>query len=423
MADVVVRAHEIALDLNNTERTAFMRAAGCARVAYNWALARWSEQYAAWRKWDENDRVGEPPPKPTEVSLRRDLNAIKGEQFGWMYESTKCAPQEAIRALGVAFKNFFAGRAKYPAKKRWRTSRRAFTVSSGQFKVDGRLIRVPNIGWVKMREELRWVDARPVSVTFHERAGRWFASIRCEVPAQTITGTPAKAGSVVGVDLGVREYATSDGDLIGLPRAYRTNEAKLRRAQKLLSRKQGPDRRTRTEPSNRWKRHNERVRRIHRKTADARKDWTHKLSADLTARYETIVLEDLNVSAMAKNHRLAKSVLDANFAEFRRQIEYKTQDHLGKLILADRWYPSSKTCSQCRAVRTAKLHLSIREWVCTDCGAVHHRDINASVNLRNLAVSSTVTGRGALLSAAPLAPQTSAEQDVATKRQLDSTTA
>ena len=423
MTDVVIRAHEIALDLNNVEKTKFSRAAGCARVAYNWALERWGEQYAAWRDWNENGRVGEASPKPTEVSLRRELNAIKAEQFPWMYESTKCAPQEAIRALGVAFKNFFAGRAAYPAKKRWRTARRAFTVSSGQFTFDGYLIRVPNIGWVKMREKLRWDDARPLSVTFHERAGRWFASVRCEVPGDQITKPHTNPGTVVGVDLGVREYATSDGELMGLPRSYRANEEKLRRAQKSLSRRRGPDRRTGQVASNRWKRQNEKVRRIHRKTADIRKDWTHKLSNDIASRYETVVLEGLNVTGMTKYRRLSKSVLDANFAEFRRQIEYKTQDHLGRLILADRWFPSSKKCSTCGAVRTAKLSLSIRAWVCADCGATHHRDINAAVNLRDLAVSSTVTGRGALLAAVLPEQIARAGQAVATKRQSDSNAA
>ena len=415
----MLRAHEIALDVNDAQRTGLARAAGCARVAYNWALERWGEQYQKWREWDEAGRVGVAPVKPSEAALRRELNSIKAEQYPWMYASTKCAPQEAIRALGVAFKNFFAGRGRYPVRKRWRTSRRTFTVSSGQFAIDGDRIRVPNIGWVRMRESLRWAEARPVSVTFHERAGRWFASVRCEIPDTEVRKCPAPVGSVIGLDLGVREYATSDGKLVDVPRAYRKNEARLRRAQQALSRRQGPDRRTRTEPSNRWKKQAQRVRRVQARTADIRKDFVHKLTHGLAARYETAVLEDLNVSGMAKNSRLAKSVLDAGFGECRRQIEYKTADRGGRLILADRWFPSSKKCSACGVVRTTRLPLSIRAWKCENCGASHHRDINAAINLKNLAASSAVTARGAFLSSAAAVPDAPPPQDTAMKRESD----
>lgn len=388
------RAHKIALDPTNVQRTKLSKAAGVSRFAYNWALDHWNTQYAEWKNTPEEERGH----SPSWYSVRRDLNAIKREQFPWMLESTKCAPEGAIADLGVAFQNAFAGRAKFPKFKKKGRSAASFRATgfgpTGSFDIKGKRIRVPKIGWVRMREEFRWSDAKILSATFSERAGKWFVSIACEIPDENSTRPPAPDGTVVGVDLGVREYATSDSELIQVPRAYRESERQLRRAQQSLSRKTGPDRRAGQKASSNWKKQQRKVARLHMRTANVRADWLHKLTNDLSSRYAVIGIEDLNVKGMAKNRHLAKSVSDAGFGEFRRQIEYKTAERGGVVVVADRWYPSSKTCSACGTVKTTRLPLSVREWRCSDCGTEHHRDINAAMNLKNLAASSAVTACG-----------------------------
>lgn len=379
------RTHKIALDPANVQATGLARAAGCARFAYNWALARWQEQYEA-RKLDPLS------PAPSQMALRRELNAIKRHEFPWMLESTKCAPQEAIIALGVAFKNFFAGRARYPRFKK-RGEHDAFRLSSGQFRIVGKRVRVPSVGWIRMREELRWKDARAISVTISKRAGRWFASIQCELPDPE-SSRHVISQSTVGIDVGVREYVVSDGTRYAVPRHLRMRLRALRRAQQALSRTQrGSANRAKTRA---------RVARLHARVADARADWLHKITNGLVDEHDRIVIEDLNVRGMTRNRHLALSIADASFGEFRRQLEYKTQDRGTELILADRWFPSSKICSACGARTKRIMLLSVRAWTCETCGAQHDRDLNAARNLAayDPAGSSSVAACGALLAAA-----------------------
>jgi putative transposase len=166
-------AHRIALDPNNQQATYFKKACGVARFAYNWALAEWKRQYEAWK-------ADNTLPKPTEAALRRQLNAIKREQFPWMLEVTKCAPQMAIIQLGQAFQNFFAGRARYPQFRKKGVHDR-FTLTNDQFDIGGSRIRIPNLGWVRMREPLRF-RGKLMSATISRVADRWFVSITMDTP-------------------------------------------------------------------------------------------------------------------------------------------------------------------------------------------------------------------------------------------------
>lgn len=328
-------------------------------------------------------------PAPSQLSLRRELNHLKREQFPWMYESTKCAPQEAIINLGIAFKNFFEQRGKYPTRKK-RGQHDSFKLSSGQFAIFGKRLRVPNIGWIRMREPLRWPDAKLVSVTISRKAGHWYASMQCEL-SDPEPITPAR-DSTVGVDVGVWEYVASDGTRWPVPRVLRSRFRSLKRAQQALSRTQKGSR-------NRAKARLK-VARLHAYVGNARSDWLHKLTTGLADSYSHIVIEDLNVSAMVKNWRLALSVMDASFGEFRRQLAYKTQGRGTSLVIADRWFPSSKLCSHC-GTKAKSLKLSEREWSCGACGTLHDRDLNAAINLARYdpAASSAVAACGALLTA------------------------
>lgn len=369
-------AHKIALDPNNVQATYFARAAGTARFAYNWALAEWQRQYAAW-KLDHSQ------PKPSQAALRRQLNAIKRERFPWMLEVTKNAPQMAIIQLGEAFKNFFAGRTKYPQFRKKGVHDR-FTLTNDQFSIDGCRIRIPNLGWVRMREALRFAG-KILSATVSRVADRWLVSIAVDTADDSHLPQAENQGAV-GVDLGVSALATlSTGETNPGPKPHKALLSRLQRLSRSLSRKQKGS-------ANRQKARS-RLAKLHARIAHIRSDALHQLTTSLSRRFHTIGIEDLNVRGMVRNRHLARCVADMGFFEFRRQLEYKAAMRGGQIVVADRFYPSSKTCSTC-GHRLEALPLSVREWTCPSCGVVHDRDLNAAINLKHMAVSSTVSACG-----------------------------
>lgn len=369
-------AHRIALDPNNVHATYFARAAGTARFAYNWALAEWQRQYEAWK-------ANEALQKPSQMALRRQLNAIKREQFPWMLDVTKNAPQMAIIQLGEAFKNFFAGRARYPQFRR-KGVRDRFTLTNDQFSLDASRIRIPNLGWVRMRETLRFTG-KIMSATVSRVADRWFVSINVDVPDMSHLPEAENQG-VVGVDLGVSTLVTlSTGEKVVGPKAHTALLTRLRRLSRSLSRKQKGSASRRKAKS--------KLAELHARIAAIRSNALHKLTTDLTSRFHTIGIEDLNVRGMTQNRRLARSIADMSFFEFRRQLEYKADMRGGQVVVANRWFASSKTCSHCYH-KLGALSLNVREWTCPACQTIHDRDVNAAVNLRNTAVSSTVSACG-----------------------------
>ena len=354
----MLMAHKIALDLNNVQATYMARAAGTARFAYNWALAEWQRQFEA-------HRADESLPKPGQLALRRQLNAIKREQFPWMLEVSKNAPQMAIIQLGQAFTNYFAGRARYP-KFRKRGVHDRFTLTNDQIQIDDQLIRIPRLGWVRLREPLRFAG-HIQSATVSRIADRWFVSINVDTPDMSHLPKAENQGAV-GVDLGVSAFAAlSTGEVIQGPKPYKAL-LKRRRAKAKLAR-------------------------LHARIGNIRHDTLHKLTTDVTRRFHTIGIEDLHVKGMLANRHLARSIADMGFHECRRQLEYKAAMRGGIVIVADRWFASSKTCSGC-GHRLAVLPLSERQWTCPGCDLVHDRDVNAAINLKNNAVSSTVSACG-----------------------------
>lgn len=380
----MLRAHKIALDPNNAQATHLACACGVARFAYNWALAEWTRQYEAWKA--DNSL-----PRPNQMALRRQLNAIKRSEFPWMLEVTKCAPQLAIMQLGEAFRNFFALRAKYP-RFRNKGIHDRFSISNDQFQIKDRRIRIPNLGWVRMREELRF-RGKIVSATISRVADRWFASICVSVSdtdhvtSLNLRSIPqAESQGAVGVDLGVSALATlSTGEIIPGPKVLSRLLPRLRRLSRSVARKQKGS-------ANRRKARLKLARRYAR-SANIRADALHKLTTDLTRRFELIGIEDLNVKGMLSNRHLSRSVSDMGFFEFRRQLDYKARDTGSLVVMADRWFASSKTCSDC-GWKLEELPLSVRSWICPNCGVEHERDVNAAKNLKEYAVSSTVSACG-----------------------------
>ena len=380
----MIISHKIRLNPNNQQATYFAKAAGTARFAYNWALAEWQTQYAAWK--DDNTQ-----PKPSQFSLRKQLNAVKREQFPWMLDVTKNAPQMAIIQLGAGFKNFFAGRAKYPQFKKKGKSRDSFTLTNDQFNTNACRIHIPNLGSVRMRETLRF-SGKILSATISRTADQWFASITVDTASNHASTTlsnhlpPAENQGVVGVDLGVSALATlSTGEVVAGAKPHKALLSRLQRLSRSLSRKvKGSANRAKAKAK---------LAKLHARIANIRKDTLHQLTTDLTRRFSLIGIEDLNVSGMVKNRHLSRAISDMGFFEFRRQLAYKAAMRSGVVVAANRFFASSKTCSVC-GEKVEKLPLSVRQWDCPCCGASHDRDVNAAINLANYAVSYTVSACG-----------------------------
>lgn len=371
----IIRGFRTELKPNNRQRTLFLQHAGCARFAYNWGL----EQCLRARENGEK--------KPSAIDLHKRLCRLKKTEFPWMYESSKYAPQEALRDLDKAFKHFFRrcregakGKKGFPRFKSKKNGVGSFRLH-GAIRVSETHVQLPRIGPVRLKEHgylPTSEDVKILSATVSERAGRWFVSLQVEVESQDpppVEGEP----SVVGVDLGLARLATlSDDTTFENPKALESKFKKLRRLQRSLSRKK--------KGSNNRKKAAKRVAKLHWRIANARNDALHKITTYLTRTKSVVVIEDLNVSGMMKNRHLARAVQDVGFYEFRRQLEYKGEWYGCEVIVADRFFPSSKTCSNCGSINEA-LRLSDREWVCAGCGCVHDRDYNAAVNLEHWGVN------------------------------------
>ena len=375
----VIRGHIIRLDPTDKQATYFAKACGVARLAYNWALAEWQNQYKLDKAYRDDCLANgieidtSKLNKPSQGKLRKQLNAIKRTQFPFMLEVTKCSPQLAIMQLGDAFKRFFKGEAKYPKFRKKGVDDR-FSLSNDQFRIDGKRIKIPNLGWVRMSEPLRY-HGKILSAKIFKKGGDWFVSVAIEL-ADIITPLP-KTGKAVGIDLGITDLAVlSDGSKIQAPKPLKAQLKKLRRLNKSLARK--------VKGSKNREKAKTKLSRLHAKIGNIRQDFSHKLTTHLVKEYDTICIEDLNVSGMVRNRKLARAISDLGFYEFKRQLIYKA-NQWGKVVKeVDRFYPSSKTCSNCGFIMAkADLTLNVRNWQCPSCHTQHDRDINASINILN----------------------------------------
>ncbi|NJP32237.1 IS200/IS605 family element transposase accessory protein TnpB [Micromonospora sp. HSS6-12] len=406
----VVQAYRFALDLSPAQERAVLGHAGAARVAYNWGLARVKavlDQRAAERSYGIGDDQLTPAPGWTLPALRQAWNTAKEDAAPWWRDYSKEAYNTGLDALARGLKNWADSRSGkrsgrpvgFPRFKSRRRSTPAVRFTTGAIRVepDRKHVVLPRLGRLKLHESARKLarrlqagTARILSATVRRDGRRWYVSFTCEV--QRARRTPARPCATVGVDLGVMHVAVlSTGVLVPNPRHLDAALRKLRRISRALSRKVGPDRRAHRDASKRWCRTRTALGRAHARVANLRRDGLHKLTTRLATGYGTIVVEDLNVAGMLRGRRLARRITDAGFAEIRRQLVYKTDWYGGRLVVADRWCPSSNTCSACGAVRT-KLTLSERTFTCTTCGLVLDRDVNAARNLAALAA--TVAGSG-----------------------------
>jgi putative transposase len=359
----MILAHRIALDPTVKQRIALAKACGVARFTWNWALAEWDKQYKAGKK-------------PSALALKAQWNASKKKQFQWVYESPKDANQQPFTNLGNAFKRFFTKKAKHPVFKK-KGERDSFYVSNDKFKVKGKRIVLPVIGTVRLTEPLR-CDGKIMAAVVSRQAERWFVSIQVEVGDIKRQRT---GNGEIGIDLGLKHaLICSDGQVFDAPKPLKTNLRRLQRRSRQHSRKQ--------KGSNNRKKAQCRLARLHARIQRIRYDWQHKVTTKIARENQTVCLEDLNVKGMMANRRLSRALSDVGFAEIRRQLEYKTNMHGGKVIVIDRWFPSSKKCSRCGAVKDS-IALNERVFHCDRCGFEIDRDLNAARNICTVGLTGT----------------------------------
>lgn len=353
---------------NEAQEIALAKEFGCARYAYNFGL-RW---------WTENFRAGEKPNyAKCSAAWTKERNSL------WWAKQSSCIPQQqALRHLKRAFTNFFEKRAKYPKFKKKNGKQTAeFTKSGFKFNSQNRTLTVSKVGKLKLRWS-RDFQSSPTTVTITKRpSGKYFVTLCLDEPQKIPF---PKTNASVGVDFGITRLATlSNGETIANPKHTAKYARKLAKAQRILSR--------RKKGSNRWKLQKQKVARIHEKIADSRQDVLHKFSLDLIKRFDDVCIENLHVRGMAGNKKLSKALSDCSFSMARAMLEYKANWYGKRVWVIDRFFPSSKTCSNCSYI-VESLPLNIRNWTCPECNERHDRDINAAQNI--LAVGHTVAGRG-----------------------------
>ncbi len=374
----IQRAYKTELDLNDQQITVCKKHAGAARWAYNWGLQRKQDEYRTTGK------------SPSAIDLHRELNALKQTDVPWMYEVSKCAPQEALRNLDNAFAHFFRrvklkqqgklkGRLGYPTRKSRKRGLGGFRLT-GTIAVFSGAIQLPRLGRVRLKERnyLPTTGVKVLSATVSEQAGHWYVSVQVEQER----AVPLNTGPVVGVDLGVKALTTlSDGTVISNPKPLKRRLKKIKRLHRALTRK--------PKGSNNRKKAARTLGKEYRQVGNQRTNPLHQVTTLLAKTKSVLVIEDLHVAGMLKNHHLAQAISDVGFAEFRRQLLYKAEWYGSQVVVASRWEPSSKTCSACGWVDD-DLTLADRVFHCQypGCGQVLDRDLNAAINLSKLAESS-----------------------------------
>lgn len=368
------KTYRFRLKPTKTQQQNLIQQAGMSRFVFNWALASRKEHY---------ERTGE---SLTLAVLGQRLTQMKREdETSWLKGADSQALQQSLRDLDRAYQNFFQRRARFPRFKSRHKSTPSFRIPQRVRVQDGR-VYCPKIGWIRLRQS-QLVEGTTKSATFKQDSqGHWYVNLVAEFDMPDVALPKPQNG--VGIDVGLESFiATSDGEKIAPLKAYRKAQKQLAREQRRLSRKQ--------KGSNNRQKQRRKVAKVHAKVRNQRQDFLHKLSTRLVNEHDLIAVEDLNVKGLART-KLAKSIHDAGWAEFTRQLEYKALWNRKNFVRTHRFAPTSKVCSDCGVIQDS-MPLSVREWTC-ECGSTHDRDVNAAKNILSLgfkAVGQTASACGA----------------------------
>ena len=372
-------AHKIELIPNDKAKTHFRKAFGCARLSYNWGINRWEYYYKQGIK-------------KSYLDLNNEFNAIKKVQFPFVYEVSKYATQQPFLHLNRAFQKFFRdlekGKVSYPKFKKKKANYGSYYIGGDHTVIkNGKYLKIPNLGLVKMREKLRF-DGKINSVTISQRGDKFFASFNMQISKEEYIKThpqTKKNQLGLGIDLGLKSFLSlSNGLEVKAPKPLDRLERLLVRRSRQLSKKQHA--KTKQEAlqgvkrSKNYQKASIKLNKLYRRIANIRGDFLHKTTSCLVKNVQYFCLEDLNVQWMMRNHRLAKAISDVSFYEFKRQLAYKAEYNGREIHQVDRFYPSSKLCSNCGALKE-DLTLKDRVYCCDKCGTRLDRDYNASRNL------------------------------------------
>lgn len=358
----MIKAHQIKLYPSEQQEILLKKSCGCARHSYNWALSKWKELY----------ELGERPSAYTLIKLQ---NSIKREQFPFYLDVSKTAPQYAIHNVEKSFKSFFKGNTRYPKfKKKGQKDSYVAVENWQEFKQKDYKIHLPRIGKVKCSENVRF-EGKVNNVVIKRIADMWFAIINIEVPELVSLKPKVGDNQVIGIDLGISSMMIlSDGTFIENPRALKLNLKKLKHRQRRLNKKQKGSKNRRKQQL--------KVAKMSYRISCIRKNAIHNATTSIVKKYDKIIIEELNVRGMIKNRNLSQALSDVCFGEIKRQLIYKSKWSGKELIVADKWFASSKTCSNC-GNKKEKLSLSERIYKCENCGIEINRDLNAAKNLAN----------------------------------------
>lgn len=367
----MLKTFKVELKPNNKQHSRLHQSAGTARWAYNWALAQSKEHYAETGKF------------LFDGALRKQLTQLKKTaEFAWLYQYSNNVTKQAIKDVSVALKNFFRHNSEFPVFKSKRRTKPSFYHDPIKLKVTETHVQLERIGLVRLRE----LGRIPMGVSYQNPRitcdnGRWYISVAADVECTNAV----ESTEPIGIDLGVKDLAiVSDGQVfknINKTKELKQLEKRKKRLGRRASRHYERLVKNRCKKSRGLEKLEKQIRSVTKKIRDQHTNHIHQMTSKLTkTKPEFIVIEDLNVNGMLKNHRLAKAIQDNRLGEVRRQLEYKCNWYGVKLMIADRFYPSSKLCSKC-GHKKSDLKLSDRVYHCSECGMTMDRDLNAATNL------------------------------------------